>query len=205
MSFISILFWSLFATVLACVEIESEGQYGWAERAPTWFRTTGLPARLYGLVMGGKPLTGYHMFIFFLPVFIFHAHFAMGMEWSVAEECKAWAMYFAWCVMWDYHWFVLNPHYTGKFSRDQIWWHTKSYWVLGLFPVDYFVGVGMSIGLAALGGCLNGGEMFIAHMDQLAGFTVYTVGLYLFAPHYHSWYRRMRLRDDRNKVNIFHK
>lgn len=205
MLFVSIVFWSLFATVLACVEIESEGKWGWAEKAPTWFRTTGLPARLYGLAMGGKPLTGYHAFMFFLPVFIFHAHFAMGMEWSIAAECKAWAMYFVWCVMWDYHWFVLNPFYAKRFRRDQIWWHAKSYWVGGLFPIDYLAGVAMSISLSALGGWLNGWETFVTHLEMLAGFAAYTGLLHIFAPFYRSWYERMRTQDDRDKVNIFHK
>jgi hypothetical protein len=74
-----ILFWMLFATVVACIEIESEGRFGWAEKAPTWFRTTGIVAKLYGMLMGKKPLTGYHSFMFFFPVLLFHAHFFMGV------------------------------------------------------------------------------------------------------------------------------
>jgi hypothetical protein len=77
----SILFWSVFATVIACVEIEIEGRYGWAEKLPTWYRTTGFCARVFGFVAGGKPLTGYHAFMFFVPVMIFHAP-------SVFEKCQ---------------------------------------------------------------------------------------------------------------------
>lgn len=209
MSFLSIiftsLFWCIFATTLACMEIESEGKYGWAEKMPTWFRTTGFVARGYGLFMGGKPLTGYHLFAFILPVLLFHGHFAMGMPWSPAAEFKAWAMYFGVCPMWDYHWFVLNPAYKGKFTRRDVWWHNKSIWVFGLFPMDYLVGYLMSflcIGEAAW--LLNDQNVVMNHGLIVIGFGLYTVGLHLAAPRYHRWYYSMRKRDDRMRSNMFH-
>jgi len=66
--FLTSLFWFFLAAVFAAIEIEIEGKHGWAEKTSTWFRTQGVPAKLYGLLMGGKPLTGYHMFMFFLPL-----------------------------------------------------------------------------------------------------------------------------------------
>jgi hypothetical protein len=51
-------------------------------------------------------------------------------------------MYFAWCIFWDFQWFVLNPFYAGRFSKKNVWWHAQSPWVFGLFPLDYLVGVG---------------------------------------------------------------
>ncbi len=53
---VKVQFWSLFAVIVACIEIESEGRYGWAQKMPTWYRTTGFWGRVYGMVMGGKPL-----------------------------------------------------------------------------------------------------------------------------------------------------
>lgn len=201
-----VLFWASFATVVACIEIESEGRFGWADKTPTWFRTTGFFGKLYGKMMGGKPLTGYHAFMFFLPVLIFHAHFFMGMEWSGREELLAWAMYFAWCPMWDYFWFVLNPHYRDKFTPSHIWWHAKSPWVFGLFPLDYLVGVTISLGFAGGAAWLSGSlEIFVRHAELLSGFCAYTALLHLFAPLYHRWYVRMRKHDDRDKVDIFYK
>src|SRR4051812_18615978 len=47
-----------YALLFAAVEIEIEGSHGWAERLPPWFRITPWYARLYGLLMRGKPLTG---------------------------------------------------------------------------------------------------------------------------------------------------
>lgn len=198
------LFWCAFATLVACIEIEAEGKHGWAERMPTWYRTTGFVAQVYGRLMGGKPLTGYHSFMFFLPTFIFHAHFFMGVEWSGQKELEAWAMYFAWCPAWDFYWFVLNPHYSGKFKRSRVWWHNKSHWIGDLFPADYFVGVLISIVLAAGASWVaKSGEPIVKHVELLAGFATYTIALRLAAPWYHRWYLRMRERDDRDKVNMF--
>ncbi len=202
----TVLFWSVFATVLACIEIESEGKHGWAHKAPTWYRTTGFWARVYGLVMGGKPLTGYHAFMFFLPVLIFHAHFFMGVPWSTEAECRAWALYFVWCPLWDYYWFVLNPHYAGQFRRESIWWHAKSPWVGGLFPLDYVSGLAASLACAGIGAWFAGSaEPFYGHLRLLLGFGLYTVLLHLAAPTYRYWYALMRLRDDRDKVDIFYR
>lgn len=202
----NIMFWSLFAVVIACIEIESEGKHGWAEKMPTWYRTSGFWAALYGRLMGGKPLTGYHSFMFFFPMLLFHAHFFMGVSWSGAGELKAWAMYFAWCPLWDYDWFVLNPHYKGKFTKRHVWWHAGSPWIFGRFPADYAVAAAISIGLAA--GASLAGTSWSALADHLAllvGFGIATIALHLLAPSYHHWYLRMRLRDDRDKADIFHK
>lgn len=199
-----VLFWSLFAVVIACVEIEAEGKHGWAEKMPTWYRTTGFWAVLYGKLMGGKPLTGYHMFMFFFPVLLFHAHFFMGAHWSGAEELKAWALYFVWCPLWDYDWFVLNPAYKGKFKKDHVWWHARSPWILGLFPADYAVGLLISIGFAFGASRFGGDQVLTDHLRLLVGFGLATVLLHLAAPAYRRWYFRMRLVDDRDKAPIFH-
>jgi len=202
----SVLFWSLFAVIIACVEIEAEGKHGWAEKMPTWYRTTGFWAVLYGRLMGGKPLTGYHTFMFFFPALLFHAHFFMGVPWSGAQELKAWAMYFAWCPLWDYFWFVLNPHYTGKFRKDFVWWHAKSPWIFGLFPADYAIALVLSLGFAAAASSAAGSWLiFVDHLALVQGYGLMTILLHLAAPAYHRWYHRMRLRNDRDKADIFHR
>lgn len=201
----TILFWSVFATVLACMEIESEGEYGWAEKAPTWFRTTGFAARVYGLFMGGKPLTGYHLFTFLMPFILFHAHFAMGTEWTLDREFLALAMYFAVCPLWDYFWFVLNPWYEGKFTKKDVWWHSKSIWILGLFPMDYLVGALVSLGFAGLAAWwIDDSSPFTNHSLTMLGFLGYTAFLHLAAPLYRRWYLVMRNHDDRDKVQMTH-
>ena len=202
------LFWFVFALIFACLEIEAEGKYGWAEKAPTWYRTTGFLAKLYGKVMMGKPMTGYHTFTFFVPVMIFHSKFVMGIQWTLGGEFMAWAMYFAWCPLWDFLWFVLNPHYgIRNFKRGKIWWHSKRDWI-GPVPLDYILGWALSIVLAAspptfLG---QGGKEFVAHFYLLGYFAIFIViTIFAIAPIYKYWYRRMRQGDDRDKVGIFHK
>ncbi len=201
-----IVFWSLFAVVIACVEIESEGTHGWAEKMPTWYRTTGFVAKLYGRLMNGKPLTGYHSFMFFFPILLFHAHFFMGVPWSWTGELLAWAMFWTWCPMWDYFWFVLNPAFAGKFKKEHVWWHAKSRWILGLFPVDYLGAILISLGFAEVASIVDGSQaLLIEHLKLLGGFGVATILLHLAAPDYQNWYRHMRKRDDRDKAGIFHK
>jgi hypothetical protein len=204
---LKVVFWGVFAVVIACVEIESEGAHGWADKAPTWYRVTGFWGRAYGLIMGGKPLTGYHLFMFFLPVLIFHAHFFMGVPWSPAGELTAWALYFVWGPLWDYYWFVLNPAYEGRFKQRHIWWHATSRWVLGLFPIDYAAGCIVSIGFAAGAAYVVGSwSLLLEHLKLLLGFGIFTVLLHLVAPAYRRWYVRMRRpgSDERHKVNRFY-
>jgi len=199
-------FWSFFAAVIACVEIESEGKHGWAEKMPTWYRTAGFWAVLYGKLMNGKPLTGYHLFMFFFPILLFHAQFVMGVPWSGSGELMSWAMYFAWCPLWDYYWFVLNPAYEGRFRKDCVWWHAKSRWVFGLFPIDYLLAAVASIGFAEASARVAGSpDAFVRHMNLLGCFASATVLLHLAAPAYRRWYVRMRLKDDRDKAGIFHR
>lgn len=200
-----IAFWFVVAVVVACIEIESEGKHGWAEKMPTWYRCTGFWARLFKKLMSGKPLTGYHAFMFFLPALMFHAHFVMAWSWSVGRELEAWALYLAWCPLWDYFWFVLNPHYQGRFKRGLVWWHAKSRWVAGLFPIDYLYGVAASFACASLASLADGTSAPLSrHAVLLVGFAVGTAALHLAAPSYRRWYARMRKRDERDQAGIFH-
>ena len=87
-----------YALLFALVEIEIEGPHGWAERLPTWFRITTPTARIYGLFMRGKPLTGYHAVMFVLPLWSFHIGFFGGVPWSWAAEAGTLAAYMIWVV-----------------------------------------------------------------------------------------------------------
>ena len=69
--------------------------------------------------MGHRPLTGYHVYAFTIPMVILHLPFGMGVDWSLSAELATIAKYFVLAVVWDYCWFVLNPAYTVKrFKRD---------------------------------------------------------------------------------------
>ncbi len=200
--FISSLFWFVMALVIAGLEIEAEGKYGWAEKMPTWYRTDGWVARLYGLAMAGKPLTGYHSFMFILPLLIFHSQFFQGLTWSLNQELLIFSLYFAFAPLWDFLWFVLNPHYgLENFNKEKIWWHAKSYWILGKVPLDYVLGWGFSLGLACLAAYLSQ-DWSLAHDAgyRLTLFVLFLLATIFVAPLYHQWYFKMREKDDRDKV-----
>jgi hypothetical protein len=201
----------LVAILLALVEIEIEGKFGWSEKIPTWYRTTGIPGRLWGLVMGGKPLTGYHLFFNGLLLAMLHLKFFEGIaEWTVGAEMTVFARYIAMGVVWDFLWFALNPHYTIKnYRRKNVWWFAKSPWVFGLFPIDYAIGLVMSVGWAFLGGMPwnDVDKSVVAAENQLIliGFMLlFTFVSILLSPLYRLWYRVMRKKDDRDKAGIFH-
>jgi hypothetical protein len=184
---------------LAGVEIEIEGGYGWAERLPTWFRKRGLAGRVYGVAMGRRPLTGYHVYALTIPLLVLHLPFVAGVEWTLSGELRTIAIYFALAVVWDYLWFVLNPAYTvRRFERGRVWWFAVPW--IWRFPLDYYVGVALSVGLAGLAAVAAGdGEPFRRQLWMLAGLAVLVALTVLAAPLFHRWYRHMRRSgaDDR--------
>ena len=62
--------------------------------------------------MGQRPLTGYHVYAFTIPMLVLHLPYVMGVDWTLAGELRTIAIYFVLAVVWDYLWFVLNPAYT---------------------------------------------------------------------------------------------
>ncbi|PWB38552.1 MAG: hypothetical protein C3F02_03450 [Parcubacteria group bacterium] len=199
--FANALFWFVMAFVFAAIEVESEGKYGWAEKAPTWYRTTGRVARVYGFFMNGKPLTGYHCFMFFLPVLIFHTGFVLGAPWSWAAEMRILALLAAWCSVWDYLWFIINPAYGIEgFHRENVWWYARSRWLFNRLPVDYLVNWVLSIILAALGGL----SCLYQHLVTLLYFLFMIMVLICVVSPFRFWRVWMLMRDDRDKADIFH-
>jgi hypothetical protein len=129
-----------YALLFALVEIEIEGKDGWAMNLPTWYRRKPVYARIYALMLSGKPLTGYHAVMFFIPFVSFHIGLAFGQAWSWGLEARVIASYLVWNVTWDFLCFVLNPHFGwARFRKGQIWWH-GGIWV-GRMPIDCPVAV----------------------------------------------------------------
>jgi hypothetical protein len=191
-----LFFW---AFGLAAIEIEIEGGVGWAERLPTWYLKRGRTGRAYGIVMGRRPLTGYHVFAFTIPMLVLHLPYVMGVDWTLAAELRTVATYFVLAVVWDYLWFVLNPAYTvRRFRRGNVWWFEVPW--LWRFPRDYYLSVLLSIALAGLAAVADGSfDPLRRHLWLLAGLAVLVGLTVLLAPLYHRWYRHMRRAgaDDR--------
>jgi hypothetical protein len=201
----------LLALVLALVEIEIEGPYGWAEKLPTPYRVSGPVARLFGLILGGKPLTGYNLLMFTATLVAFHLPFAFGAPWTAARELALLAAWVSWSALWDCLWFLLNPAYGWRrFRRGNVWWHSRWLWRL---PLDYWVAAVASLALAAAaqlaqaggpGAHSAGPGPLAAQALLLAVFVVWAVLLALAAPLYMRFHRRTHAPDfdERGRVAI---
>ena len=200
----TVLLW-LWAFGLGCIEIEIEGGHGWAERLPTWYLRRGKLGRAYAVVMGQRPLTGYHVFAFTIPLVILHLPFGFGLDWSWSAELSQLGIFFALAVIWDYIWFVNNPAYTvRRFRRENVWWFQVPW--IWRFPLDYYTGIGVSIALAGVAAlAADDSSPLVSHLWLLAGLFVLTALAVLAAPLYHRWYRHMRRRgaDDRAVTGTF--
>jgi len=132
-----IIFLFIISILYANVEIEVEGEHGWAQDLPTW--TYG-PEWIKNL-LSGKYLTGYHTFLLllFIPA-IFHFPLFFT-SWTIYKECVILGSYFFFVVVEDFMWFAFNPKYGLKRfnSRNKrIWWHRNWF---GPLPDLYLEGM----------------------------------------------------------------
>lgn len=192
------------ALVLAILEVEIEGAYGWAEKLPTWFRSRGPIGWFWGLVSGGRPATGYHVAMIAMLLLAIHYPFVVGREWSVATELGVIAAYLAWVIAWDYLWFIVNPYYgLRRFKKGNVWWYPGP-WVLRI-PADYLLAIGASVAVAAIAVPLGGGVgILLDHLILVGGFVILVPLGIGIAPLYRRAYVALRRpgTDDRPNVGI---
>jgi len=128
-----VLMWCAFC--FAQVEIAIEGKHGWAENLPTWH----LPRTNWASIIffGGKPATGYHMWMEIFIVSILHTVYVyVPFSWMVELQILAFFLYFS--VAEDFLWFAYNPFYgISNFRPDKIWWHKDGWWLIA--PRDYYL------------------------------------------------------------------
>jgi len=136
-------FW-LIGFVLAILEIQIEGEHGWAEKLPTWRAKTGSKLdKIYKKFMADRELTGYHTALMIFILLFSHWPFIWNMHWSIWQELELLSFFVMLSVIWDFLWFILNPKLSlRKFNSKRVWWHKK--W-LGKFPVDYYTGILFSL------------------------------------------------------------
>jgi hypothetical protein len=122
------------ASLLALFEIQVEGEDGWAAKLPTWR----IDNSLTRILMSGKPLTGYHTYLFLLVLMMAHLPFGLGLcPWGLHAEAKVMSFTLLLWFVEDFLWFVFNPAWgVGRFRRDQIWWHAPKWW--WFMPRDYW-------------------------------------------------------------------
>ncbi len=196
---LSALFWFILALLLAWIEIEIEGKFGWAEKLPTWYRKADYNT-------GKRPWTGYHMFMTIFLFLIIHLAFFLGLRWTITDELMLLAMYFLFISLWDFLWFVFNPYYgIKKYKKGKIWWFSKSKWVFNMFPLDYVVSLAISLVFVVIASLISKNfGLLLNEAYTLLLFILFTFISMIFAPLYHRWYKKMRKKDDRKEVGIFH-
>ena len=123
----------LLAFFFAKTEVHIEGENGWAAALPTWRIEKHW---LLDIFWGGRPMTGYHAWVFSFIFFAFHLPILMNGEWSLRLEARTIAcLQFFWMTE-DFLWFVINPAFgLKKFRREHVPWHKKWFWFM---PVDYW-------------------------------------------------------------------
>ena len=126
---------TLAAVAFALVEIQVEGQHGWAAHLPTWR----IENRWTRLFCGRRPLTGYHLYAQFFVLVLVHLPFGLGLApLTLGHEARVLSFLTFFWVLEDFLWFVLNPAFGLKRFRPQhIWWHAPTWW--GLMPRDYWL------------------------------------------------------------------
>jgi hypothetical protein len=122
------------AYLFARVEVEIEGEAGWAANLPTW-RIEDHP--LLDIFWGGRALTGYHLWMFsFIGVLFHFPLFFMG-QWSPQLEARVMASIMVFWIVEDYLWFVINPAFGWRrFRKEHVAWHKR--WAFGA-PIDYWI------------------------------------------------------------------
>ena len=154
---LQIAFIFLSALVLAGLEIQIEGKNGWAKELPAWRpKPSAWYAKLYSKIFSQKELDGYHLLVISLVFLFFHYPFFAGAQWSWAVEFFTLSLFFIFCSVWDFLWFVMNPHYgIFKFKKGLIPWHKK--WIVFL-PEDYWSSLFFSAVCYVLGGYILQGQ-----------------------------------------------
>ncbi len=123
----------LTALFFAEAEIQIEGPAGWAAGLPTWRIEKHW---LLDLFWGGRPMTGYHAWVFSFMFLVFHLGVFINPGWSLRTEARIIASLMLFWFIEDFLWFILNPAFGfHNFIRDKVPWH--KHWFLRM-PVDYW-------------------------------------------------------------------
>jgi hypothetical protein len=124
----------LLAFFFAHTEIQIEGAGGWAAHLPTWRIERHW---LLDVFWGGRPLTGYHAWVFSCMALVFHFPVVLLQRWSVRIELRILGALAVFWIVEDWLWFVMNPAYgLQRFVPELVPWH--KHW-LGPAPTDYWV------------------------------------------------------------------
>jgi hypothetical protein len=131
---LTLIFVVVLAYFFANAEIQIEGDAGWAANLPTWRIEDHW---LLDLFWGGRPMTGYHAYVFSFIALFFHFPIFLLAQWSWHLEARIMASIMLFWIVEDYLWFVINPSFGWRrFRPEFVAWHR--HWAFGA-PVDYWL------------------------------------------------------------------
>jgi hypothetical protein len=137
---------AVLAFLFAKVEIHVEGADGWAGKLPTWR----VQNRITELLYGGRPLTGYHLYVQLFVLVFCHVPYAIGLPFTWRVEALVASFMILFWILEDFLWFVVNPHFgIARFRAEHIWWHKKAWWLIA--PREYFLMGAVAVALYAWG------------------------------------------------------
>lgn len=129
------------AAAFAALEVQIEGDAGWAASLPTW-RYEGL-----SWLLGGRPLTGYHLYCHAFVLIAAHLPYGFGfVAPSLRAEARILAFVILFWIVEDFLWFVINPAYGVRgFTKARATWHAHAWW--WFMPREYWIFLPAGIGL----------------------------------------------------------
>lgn len=131
---------ALLGFFFANVEIQIEGAAGWAANLPTWRIESHW---LLDIFWGGRPMTGYHAWVFPFMALVFHLPAVFGERWNWRLEIRTLGALALFWIIEDYLWFILNPAFgAARFLPEFVPWH--KHWLLGM-PTDYVTMGGLGL------------------------------------------------------------
>ena len=132
------------ALFLSLLETQIEGAHGWAAQLPTWR----IQRRWTDRLLGGRPLTGYHLYLHLFVLAIMHAPYGLGlMKFSLGAELRILGFLMVFWVIEDFLYFVVNPAFgLRRFRPEHIWWHAHWWWFM---PREYWVFLPLGVALYA--------------------------------------------------------
>ncbi|MCC6809016.1 MAG: hypothetical protein IT381_16430 [Deltaproteobacteria bacterium] len=134
----------IYCLLLAWLEVQIEGEAGWAANLPTWRRQPAWAKKdsrffaflraAFRVTSGGNELTGYHLAMTLLVFCSLMLPVLMATP-TLALFARCLGFFFLTLVTWDFLWFVLNPAFgVRRFNKQAIKWHPR--W-LGPVPAAY--------------------------------------------------------------------
>jgi hypothetical protein len=134
------------STAFALLEIQIEGGRGRAAGLPAWRYEN----RWTRVVLGGRAITGYHVYFHLLVIILTHLPFALAIApFSWPAELRIVGFVILFWLLEDFLWFVLNRRWgLRRFRPEHIPWHAPNWW--WIMPRDYWIFGPLGVALYAL-------------------------------------------------------